>query len=223
MIRLQVRCLVLLASSVVTVWSLMPLSASAQSSKTAPSKTAKPPAKSAAKSGQPAGKSDASSSIVIGTVAAERGTTAAIPLYYQPAKNTSARSLHLVLDFVSNSIKFAKAEKGVAGEAQEFEITAEAKELPLDTKDEKKIQHSQLTVDVSLPDSSTQKSLPEGLLAFLNFKVPDDAKPFSISLTPVSITAQDSAKKPVEVAAEAGKVIVSVPDEPLAGCFFFTH
>ena len=160
------------------------------------------------------------SNVVVGTVASERGTTAAIPLYYQPTKNSAVRSLHLELDFVSNSIKFAKAEKGVAAEGLNFEIAVEPKELP---PDDKKIAHTRLNIDVTITDSDPKKSFPEGLLAFLNFKIPDDAKPFSISLTPITISAQDAAKKPVEVAAEAGKVIVSIPDAPLAGCFFFSH
>ena len=40
---------------------------------------------------------------------------------------------------------------------------------------------------------------------------------------PDSLAAVGSSGKPVKMSAEAGKVIVSVPDEPLAGCFFFTH
>jgi hypothetical protein len=71
--------------------------------------------------------------------------------------------------------------------------------------------------------SDSKKSLPEGLLAFLNFTIPENAKPFSISLNPISISAEDVSKKNVEVAAEPGKVIVSIPDAPLAGRFFFSH
>ncbi len=167
------------------------------------------------KSGEAAG-----GSLIVGTVASERGTTAAIPLYYEPSKNSHLRSVHLELDFVSNSIKFTKAEKGVASEVQNFDVAVEAKELP---PDDKKISHTRLLIDVTLTDADARKSLPEGLLSFLNFKIPDDAKPFSIGLNPITVAAQDAAKKPVEVAAEAGKVIVSIPDAPLAGCFFFSH
>jgi len=171
-------------------------------------------------SAQQAKSNEPAASIVIGTVASEVGTTAAIPLYFQPAKNSSVRSLHLELDFVSNSIKFAKAEKGVAAEGQNYDVTVEAKELP---PDDKKLLHTRLTVDIAVPDSDSKQSLPDGLLAFLNFAIPENAKPFSISLTPITVTAQNASKKPVEVAAEAGKVIVSIPDAPLAGCFFFSH
>jgi hypothetical protein len=158
--------------------------------------------------------------LVLGTVASERGTTATIPLYYQPGKNTRLRSLHLELDFVSNSVKFIKAEKGVAAAVQDYDLSFDAKELP---PDDKKITHTRINIGISLPDAETKKSLPEGLWVFLNFNIPPEAKPFSIALNPISISAQDLARKPVEVAGEAGKIIVSVPDEPLAGCFFFSH
>ena len=161
----------------------------------------------------------AGGSLLIGTVASEVGTTAAIPIFYEPAKN-GVRSIRVVLDFVSNSVKFARAEKGVASEGAELEVKAQASELP---PDDKKISHTRLTVEISAAGGDPKKALPSGLLAFLNFSIPENAKPFSISLNPISISAEDTAKKTVEVAAEPGKVIVSIPDAPLAGCFFFSH
>lgn len=158
--------------------------------------------------------------VVVGTVASEVGTTVAIPVYFEPGKNSGVRSLHMEIDFVSNSIKFAKAEKGIASKGLNFEINVAANELP---PDDKKISHTRLKVDVSVTDADASKSLPSGLVAFLNFNIPENAKPFSISLTPLTVSGEDAAKKPVEVAAEAGKVIVSIPDAPLAGCFFFSH
>ena len=171
--------------------------------------------KSASSSSQPPG-----GSLLVGTVASEVGTTAAIPLFYDPGKSAHAQSLHVVLDFVSNSVKFARAEKGVASEGLQLEVKADAVELP---PDDKKIIHTRLTVDVAISGSDPKKSLQEGLLAILNFTIPENAKPFSISLNPISISAQDVSKKQLEAAAEPGKVIVSIPDAPLAGCFFFNH
>ena len=71
--------------------------------------------------------------LIVGTVASERGTTAAIPLYYERGKGSPLRSVHLELEFVSNSVKFARAEKGIAAE-QEFDVKVEFKELPPDDK-----------------------------------------------------------------------------------------
>ncbi len=162
----------------------------------------------------------ASANLILGTVASDRGTTATIPLYYQPAEETPIRSLHLEVDFVSNSVKFAKAEKGIASEVQDYELTVEAEELPPSDQD---LSRTRLKIDIAVVDSDPSKALPQGLWTFLDFRIPEDAKPFAISLTPASVSAQDEAGQPVEVTVEAGKVIVSVPDEPLVGCFFFTH
>ncbi len=160
--------------------------------------------------------------LILGTVASDRGTTATIPLYYQPAEDTPIRSLHLEVDFVSNSVKFAKAEKGIAAEIQDFDLVVETEELPPKENDQE-LSRTRLKIDIAVVDSDPGKALPQGLWTFLEFRIPDDAKPFSISLTPASVSAQDEAGQPVEVTVEAGKVIVSVPDEPLVGCFFFTH
>ncbi len=162
----------------------------------------------------------ASANLILGTVASDRGTTATIPLYYQPAEETPIRSLHLEVDFVSNSVKFAKAEKGIASEVQDYELTVEAEELPPSDQD---LSRTRLKIDIAVVDSDPSKALPQGLWTFLDFRIPEDAKPFAISLTPASVSAQDEAGQPVEVTVEAAKVIVSVPDEPLVGCFFFTH
>lgn len=159
-------------------------------------------------------------SLIIGTVAADRGTTASIPIYYEPGKGTHLRSVHLELDFVSNTVKFAKAQKGIAGQGHNFDLAVQAKDQAPDAR---KIVHTRLTVDVSVPESSSGELLPRGPLAFLNFTVPSQAKPFAISLKPISVSARDASSKPVQIAAEAGKIIVSVPEAPLANCFFFTH
>ena len=166
----------------------------------------------AQQSGEPA-------TVILGTVASDPGTTATIPLYYKPGAARSIRNVHLELEFVSNSVKFAKAEKGVAAETQNFDLAVNAKELPPDGN----IQRTRLSIDVSVADADAGKSLPEGLWTLLDFQVPADAKAFAIALNPIAVTAQDADKKPVKLMAEAGKIIVSVPDEPLAACFFFTH
>ncbi len=158
--------------------------------------------------------------LILGTVASDRGTTATVPLYYQPAEDTPIRSLHLEVDFVSNSVKFAKAEKGIAAEIQDYDLAVETEELPPNDQD---LSRTRLKIDIAVVDSDSSKALPQGLWTFLDFQIPEDAKPFAISLTPASVSAQDEAGQPVEVTVEAGKVIVSVPDEPLVGCFFFTH
>src|ERR1051326_4905320 len=115
-----------------------------------------------------------SAGLIIGTVASELGTTAAIPLYYQPPKNSRVKKLHAELDYVSNSVKFDKAEKGVASSVEDFDLKVETKDL---APDDKTFTHTRLYVDVPLLRADPKKSVPEDLLPFLNFKIPPDTKP----------------------------------------------
>ena len=157
---------------------------------------------------------------ILGTVSGDPGTTAGIPLYFTPGAGQPIRRVHLEVEFVSNSVKFAKAQKGAAAAVQDFDLAVEAKELP---PDDKNIQRTRLNIDVTVTNSDRKKSLQEGLLSFLNFQVPTNAKAFAIELKPLTISAQDAANKPVKVTAEPGKIIIALPDEPMVGCFFFTH
>lgn len=159
-------------------------------------------------------------SLVLGTVASQPGSTATIPLYYKPLKNSPLRILHLEVEFVSNSVTFAKGEKGLASEVQDFDLTVQPEELP---PDDKQVRRTRLRIDVSVLDPDSKKTLPEGLWAFLNFRVSANAKPFVVALNPTSISAQDPTQKPVKVGGEAGKIIVAVADDPMSACFFFNH
>jgi hypothetical protein len=157
--------------------------------------------------------------VILGTVAADPGTNATIPLYFKPKAGQALQGLHLEVVFVSNSVKFAKSEKGVASEMQNVEL----KLVPAELGAEGNIRRTRLDIDVSVSGGAPDVSLPEGLLAFLDFRVPTDAKAFSIALNPQAVAGRDADGKPVALSAEAGKIIVSVPDAPMVGCFFFTH
>ena len=157
---------------------------------------------------------------ILGTVSGDPGTTTGIPLYFKTGGGKPIRSAHLEVEFVSNSVKFAKADKGAASAVQDFDLTVDSNELP---PDDKNIKRTRLIIDLAVKDSDPKKSLPEGLLSFLDFSVPTDAKSFSIELNPRVVSAQDAAKASVKVRGEAGKIIIALPDEPMAGCFFFTH
>ena len=160
----------------------------------------------------------AAGNVILGTVAGERGTSVAIPVYYESKDDAAVRSVHLDVDFISNSIKFSKAEKGIAAEVQDYELKAETEPLPNDDQGRSR---TRIKIDVAVTEAG--KALPQGLWSYLDFEIPPEAKPFAISLNPSSVSAKDVSEKPAQVVAEAGKVIVSVPAEPLAGCFFFAH
>src|SRR5262249_18744948 len=113
-------------------------------------------------------------SFLLGTVSGDPGSSASIPLYYTPGKGQPIPSLHRDVEFVSNSVKFDNADKGTASSLQDFTLKTDSKELPPD----KNLQRTRITIDIAVPDADPKKSLPEGLLAFLNFNVPTNAKSF---------------------------------------------
>jgi len=158
------------------------------------------------------------SAVILGTVASDPGTTASVPFYYSRGSGPSLRSLRLHVDFVSNSVKFAKADKGMAAETQDYDLAVEMEDLPANERD---LPRTRLKVAVTLLDATT--SIPEGLLAFLNFRIAPESKPFTILLQPADAEAQDTSQKPAPLAVEPGKVIIAGPDEPMPGCFIYTH
>src|SRR5438477_6517676 len=79
-------------------------------------------------------------SFLLGTVAGDPGTTASIPLYFTPGEGQPVHSVHLEVVFVSNSVKFDKADKGTAAAVQDFTMTVDSKELPT----EQNLQHTKL-------------------------------------------------------------------------------
>jgi hypothetical protein len=145
--------------------------------------------------------------VILGTVSSDRGTTASIPLFYQPVAGQSVRSLHLEVQF-GNAVQFVSGQKGSASEAQDFDLAVKAAE-------------GRLSIDVALQDADAGKALPEGQLASLDFRVPEDATAGSVPLVPAAVSAQDASKKQVKVIAEEGMIVI-VTAPPVA-CFFYMH
>jgi hypothetical protein len=67
------------------------------------------------------------------------------------------------VEFVSNSVKFMKAEKGTASTVQDFDLKVGSTELPPDAKN---IHRTRLSIDLAVKDAGPKKGLPEGLLSF---------------------------------------------------------
>jgi hypothetical protein len=143
--------------------------------------------------------------VVLGTVSSDRGATASVPLFYQPAAGRPIRTLHLEVKFAGDSVRFVRAQKGPASESQDFDLTATARE-------------GRLSVDVSVRDPDARKALPDGVMASLDFQVPEDATAGSVPLVPIAVSALDGSSNQVKAIAEEGMiVIVSAP--PVAGLF----
>lgn len=163
---------------------------------------------------------NAPASLVLGTVVAERATTATVPVYFERSGNP-ARTVRLEVIFVSNSVKYTRAEKGPAAQLENFDLSVTASELA--AAEEKSNIHTRLTIEAAVLDPDAKKVLPDGTLIFLSFGVSQDAKAYSIALNPESISALDSTRQPVEVTAKAGKIIIAAEGEAILSCFFFTH
>jgi hypothetical protein len=152
--------------------------------------------------------------IIFGTVAADKGTVASLPVYINGGM-TGLRRLAVSLDFISNSVRFEKVDSSASSSDATAKIVVQPRDLPPDAKG---LPRTRLYLVAESPNG-----LMDGLLTFLNFKLAADAKPFAVTLQPAEIQAEDSGGKPVKPIAEAGKVIVSAEDETSIGCFFFTH
>ncbi|MSO21476.1 MAG: hypothetical protein EXQ56_13665 [Acidobacteria bacterium] len=159
-----------------------------------------------------------SPTVIFGTVAGDRGTTVSIPVYFDAGK-TTINKISLAVDFISNSVKFDKADTGGAAEGEDITLNVQSEELLADSKG---LPRTRLKIEASAPGAGS-KPLPDGLWIFLNFRLTPDAKPFAVSLQPNNVVATGTTGRPVKVATEAGKVIVSAEDETQIGCFFFTH
>ena len=158
--------------------------------------------------------------LILGTVAGDPGSSIAVPIYFKPSGDPSLRSLRVELEFVSNSVKFAKAEKAPASEERDLDLAVQVEELP---RNEKNVQRTRLIVDVSVVDANAKRPLPAGVWGFLNFRISPEATPYNISMNPLSVSALDTSQKPVLVTVEKGNILVYAAELPMAGCFIFTH
>ena len=162
-------------------------------------------------------------SVALGDITGTANANLMIPLYYTPDPKTPLSSLTVEIDYVSNSLKFQKALPGAVTE----EAGAEVQTTLTDGVPEDKVVRSKLRVAVALTKKQDSTGLPEGLLAYLMFRISPEAKPFAIKLNTSVIAAEDLRNPPQKVDkvhAQPGLVVVELLDAmPEATCFFFTH
>lgn len=157
------------------------------------------------------------------------GASLMVPLSFTPDPKNPLRSLTVDVEFVSNSLIFQKASRGLAVELVNADIQTNLTE---GKPDDKGLKRAKLRVTASLLEPNPKEGLPDGLLAYLLFQVSQDAKPFKIKLTPTVVSAEDLSNPPKKVAnvsAVPGLVVVEALDAvydrlaPQVACFFFTH
>ena len=162
--------------------------------------------------------------VSVGEIGGNPGSNLMVPLYFTPDPNRPLRSISIELDYVSNSLKFQQAATGTAVEQSGATMKAT---LTDGTPDDKDVTRSKLRIDIEVPADQAGKSIPDGLLSFLMFRVSDEAKPFAIRLNTnvlAAQTAQTPSQPVADVGALPGMVVVDQGDLlPEQTCFFFSH
>ena len=162
--------------------------------------------------------------IVLGAQTATPGVNVVIALYYTPAQGVELRSLVVEVEWVSKHLQFVRSQRGIAAEMIGANIDSKVTGTRTDSES---LERSTLRINASVVEENPKRGLPEGLLAYLTFRVSPDAQPFAIELRPTLISALDissPARKIAEAEMENGKVGVELPGlPPYVTCFFFTH
>ena len=157
------------------------------------------------------------------------GASLMMPFSLTPDPKNPLRSLTVDIEYVSNSLIFQKASRGLAAELANADIQSNLTESK---PDDKGLKRAKLRVTASLPEPNTKEGLPQGLLAYLLFQVSPDAKPFLVTMTPTIVSAYDLSTPPEDVTNVVTKPgSVSIDDlgdrydrlAPAVACFFFTH
>jgi hypothetical protein len=162
--------------------------------------------------------------VAVGEIGGNPGSNLMIPLYFTPDPDRPLRSITVELDYVSNSLKFQSAANGTAVEQAGATMKAT---LTDGTPDQNDVTRSKLRIDIEIPEGQAGKSIPDGLLSFLMFRVSDEAKAFAIRLNTSVVSAQ-TAQTPSQAVADVGTlpgmVVVEQGDMlPEQTCFFFSH
>ena len=162
--------------------------------------------------------------VAVGEINGNPGSNLMVPLYFTPDPNRPLRSITVELDYVSNSLKFQNAATGTAVEQAGASMKAT---LTDGMPDQNNVTRSKLRIDVQIPEGQAGKSIPDGLISFLMFRVSNEAKAFAIRLNTTVVSAQTS-QTPSQTVADVGTlpglVVVEQGDMlPEQTCFFFTH
>ena len=146
---------------------------------------------------------------------AKPGDPIDIPLSLSGAEQPQIGSIRAELTYPKNALTFVRAESGLASEMAEADVRGTIQ----DASDEPNL--SLLTVSI-VP----KKPLKPGILLYLKFRVPTEAKKGRVPLKVRSVQATRLDGAPLALAkGNDGTAEVFDRDEqiPQMGCFFFTH
>jgi len=155
------------------------------------------------------------STLNVGFSTAQPGDPIDIPITLSGAEQPQMGSITVELAFPKTALTFVRADAGLAGEMAEANVQGTVQNAPDDSK------LSLLTISVP-----AKKPMKPGIVAYLKFRVPTEAKKGRVQFKVRSVKAASLAGAPQPLAkGRDGAVEVFDRDEevPQIGCFFFTH
>lgn len=162
--------------------------------------------------------------IALGSQDGTPGVEVIVPLYYSPPRGVETRSLAVEIEWISQNLQFVRFARGISAESIGADVSGKVTET---RRDSKNIEHSNLRIEASVVEQDPKRGIPEGLVAYLTFKISPEAKPFTIELRPKLLSARfigTPGQTFTQAETESGKVTVELPGlPPYVTCFFFTH
>lgn len=149
--------------------------------------------------------------IALGTGLGTPGQPISLPLYLSAPGQANIGELTLEISLPSPLLTFSEVERAFLAEQVEAKLSADVIE-------------SKIRVKASVPEGKGNP-LPEGLIAFVKFKVSQEAKAGELKVLVEKVEMKDLEGKPIKTAGKAEGQINVIPKEmaPLAGCFFYMH
>lgn len=158
--------------------------------------------------------------VTLGSGQGTPGTSVVVPIYFAPASGTEIGRLKINVSFISENLKFASLERGIAAETGAVEMKTSLQTA----KNDKNLEVSTLTIEANTPGPG-KSAIPAGLLGYLQMKINETGRPAKIAIhAQAAANVSGSGQAAANVRGFDGHVEVFAPgDMPAVNCFFFTH
>ena len=160
--------------------------------------------------------------IALGAVSGPTKSQVMIPLFLTPyPPETPVGSVSATIEYKDKGLTFQRAEKSFLLDGVNGSIDVKAEKDPKDP--EKSVIHAEI-----ITKGDPRKSLREGLLLTLVFKIEPDAPTsttVSLAINKATAANLDSPPKSVQpIVRKNGTIEIVAPEGvPYVGCFFFSH
>jgi len=154
-------------------------------------------------------------------VASPVDTSFSTPVYLDAPSAIKLGSLTFEVAYPKNAFSFAKVEKGFLLQSRQF--TVEARSSPRSSEGE----WETVQIEISSQDETPEKSpLPNGLLVYMIFEVPEKSEPGFVTLQNQIVSAhtiEGQLLSKDRYVTEDQFVTILGPDMILLACFFYMH